>query len=202
MTGERLQQLAERYRLVLGSGSPRRVRLLGETGVSFEQIIPEISEDRRSEENSYDFAERIAREKAVWVAERARAEAIVIGCDTIVVLGDELLGKPTDEADALRILTGLSGRQHVVCTGVALARRGSIVASGYELTKVFFNVIGDQKLWEYIDSGEPMDKAGAYGIQGMGAFLVDRIEGRLDNVIGLPCLLLDDLAERVLVSEH
>lgn len=202
MTAKWLKQLAERYRLVLGSGSPRRVRLLGETGVSFEQIIPDIKEDRYPGENPYDFAERLAGEKAIWVAERTEAEAIVLGCDTIVVLGDELLGKPVDAADAMRILTSLSGQQHVVCTAVALARRGSVVASGYELTKVFFNVVGDQQLREYIESGEPMDKAGAYGIQGMGAFLVDRIEGQLDNVIGLPRLLLDNLAERLLVSEQ
>lgn len=198
---ERMRQLAERYPLVLGSGSPRRVRLLGEADLSLEQIIPEIDEDRHPEEAPYDFAERIAGEKALWVVERAAADAIVLGCDTIVVLGNQLLGKPTDQADAMRILTSLVGQQHVVCTGVALARRGHIVASGYELTKVFFNLVSDQKVSEYIESGEPMDKAGAYGIQGMGAFLVDRIEGRLDNVIGLPRLLLDDLANRVLVSE-
>ena len=201
MTNKWLKQLAERYKLVLGSGSPRRVRLLGEIGVPFEQIIPEVSEDRLAGEPPYEFAERIAGEKAAWVAERAAGEAIVLGCDTIVVLGDQLLGKPTDESDALRILTGLSGRQHVVCTGVALARQGSVVASGYELTKVFFNTVTERQLTDYIASGEPMDKAGAYGIQGMGAFLVDRIDGPLDNVIGLPRLLLDNLAERLLVSE-
>ena len=202
MTAKWLKQLAERYRLVLGSGSPRRVRLLGETSVSFEQIIPEISEVCRHEERPYDFAERIAGEKALWVAERTEADAIVLGCDTIVVLGEELLGKPTDEADAMRILTSLSGQQHVVCTGVALARRGSVITSGYELTKVYFNTVTERQLKEYIESGEPMDKAGAYGIQGMGAFLVDRIDGRLDNVIGLPCLLLDNLAKRLLVSKQ
>ncbi len=199
---ERLKQLAKRYQLVLGSGSPRRVRFLEEAGISFGQIIPEISEDHRPEESPYDFAERIAGEKAAWVAERAAADAIVLGCDTIVVLGNRLLGKPADESDAMRILTSLSGQQHVVCTGVAIAHRGSIVTSGYELTKVFFNLVDDQKLREYIESGEPLDKAGAYGIQGMGAFLVDRIEGHLDNVIGLPRLLLDNLAERLLVSKQ
>ncbi|MDH3891839.1 MAG: Maf family protein [candidate division Zixibacteria bacterium] len=202
MTAESLKQLALRYRLVLGSGSPRRVRLLGETGVAFEQIIPDVREDHKPGEDPYDFAQRVAGEKALWVAEHADAEAIVLGCDTIVVLGNQLLGKPTDKADALRILTSLSGRQHVVCTGVALTYRGSIAASGYELTKVFFNSVSAQQLEAYIDSGEPMDKAGAYGIQGMGAFLVDRIEGRLDNVIGLPRLLLDNLAERLLVTKQ
>lgn len=202
MTVERLKELAERYRLVLGSGSPRRVRLLGETGVTFEQIIPDIKEDHHSEEPPYDFAERIAGEKALWVAERVEAEDVIIGCDTIVVLGDQLLGKPTDQANALRILSSLSGQQHVVCTGVALAHRRAVVVSGYELTKVFFNDVDGQRLREYIASGEPMDKAGAYGIQGMGAFLVDRIDGQLDNVIGLPRLLLDSLAERLLVTEQ
>ena len=198
MMYKHLLLLAERYRLVLGSRSPRRDRLLSETGVSFDQIIPGIDEHCRSDEKPYDFAERMAGEKAVWVSHRTDKERVVIGCDTIVVLDDKLLGKPVDEPDALRILTTLSGRQHVVCTGVALIRDQEVVASGYELTKVFFNDVGSEQIRTYIDSGEPMDKAGAYGIQGMGGFLVDRIEGQLDNVIGLPRLLLDELAGRML----
>ena len=198
MMYKNLLLLAERYRLVLGSRSPRRDRLLSETGVSFDQIIPGIDEHCRSDEKPYDFAERMAREKAVWVSHRTDKERVVIGCDTIVVLDNRLLGKPVDEPDAMRILTTLSGRQHTVCTGVALIRDHEVVASGYELTKVFFNDVGSEQIRTYIDSGEPMDKAGAYGIQGMGGFLVDRIEGQLDNVIGLPRLLLDELAGRML----
>ena len=198
MMYKNLLLLAERYRLVLGSRSPRRDRLLSETGVSFDQIIPGIDEHRRPDEKPYDFAERIAGEKAIWVSHRTDKECVVIGCDTVVVLENRLLGKPTDKEDAMRILTMLSGRQHTVCTAVALARYGEAVASAYELTKVFFNDVGSEQIRTYIDSGEPMDKAGAYGIQGMGGFLVDRIEGQLDNVIGLPRLLLDELAGRVL----
>jgi len=202
MKYEHLTRLAERYRLVLGSGSPRRVRLLTETGVTFEQIVPRVKEERRDDEPPYDFAERMAVEKARSVADGVGKGRVVIGCDTIVVLDDQLLGKPTSEDDARRILTVLSGRRHTVGSGVALAGPGGRVVSGYELTVVYFNDVNSEQIRAYLDSGEPMDKAGAYGIQGMGAFLVDKIEGHLDNVIGLPRLLLDKLASKMLDSER
>ncbi len=194
MTVDNLRLLAQRCKLILGSGSPRRLHLLREAGVAFEQVVPEIEEHSSSNEHPYEFAERLACEKALWVAEQVDPEAVVIGCDTVVVLDNRPLGKPVDESDALAILKSLSGRQHVVCTAVALAGAGKAVISGYELTKVYFNEVSESQITEYIRTGEPMDKAGAYGIQGMGAFLVDRIEGQLDNVIGLPRLLLDNLA--------
>jgi len=197
---DHLRQLAGRYGLVLGSGSPRRVRLLTETGVAFEQIVPRLPEDRRDNEPPYEFAERMAVEKARWVQKAAGPGRVVIGCDTVVVLDDRLLGKPENEEDAVNILTFLSGRQHVVCTAVALAGKDGEVVSGCELTKVFFNRVSPEQIRGYVDSGEPMDKAGAYGIQGMGGFLVDTIEGHLDNVIGLPRHLLDELARRMLES--
>jgi septum formation protein len=202
MKYEHLTRLAERYRLVLGSRSPRRVKLLTEIGVTFEQIVSRVKEKRRDGEESVDFAERMAGEKARWVAGQVDEAHVVIGCDTVVVLDHNPLGKPTDEADAMRILRLLSGRQHTVCTGVALMRPGRPLMSGYELTDVFFNNVTGEQIHGYIKSGEPMDKAGAYGIQGMGGFLVDRIEGQLDNVIGLPRLLADKLAERMLKNER
>ncbi len=190
--------MAAKRSLVLGSRSPRRVRLLGEIGVAFDQIIPEIEEERAEGESPYPFAQRLAEDKARWVAALANGSQVVIGCDTIVVLEGAVLGKPTDKSDALATLSRLSGRPHVVCTGVALAVDGTVACSGYSCTDVFFNAVTTEQLATYIETGEPMDKAGAYGIQGMGAFLVDRIEGDLDTVIGLPRNLLDTLAGQVM----
>lgn len=198
MTYSNLKALSSQNPLILGSGSPRRVQLLAETGVSFSQSIPNIHESIRSGEAPYHYALRLAEEKALEIARDRDTKDIVLGCDTIVVLGGEVLEKPTDKQDAFRILTLLSGKQHVVCTAVAFAGRTGILKSGYELTSVFFNRISPAQIWAYIESGEPMDKAGAYGIQGMGAFLVDRIEGNLDTVVGLPRTLIERLAGEIL----
>lgn len=198
MTPDFLSQLADRYQLILGSGSPRRVKLLSEMGVKFSQIVSEVDETLRAGEPPLEYAVRLAEEKATWVADKVDGNQIVLACDTIVVLENEVLGKPTDKDDALRILSTLSGKQHVVSTALALANKEAVLSSGYESTRVYFNSVTEEQIREYIDSGEPMDKAGAYGIQGMGAFLVDRIEGNLDNVVGLPGTLLERLAARVL----
>jgi septum formation protein len=198
MTPDTLSQLTDRYQLVLGSGSPRRVKLLGEMGVKFSQIISEVDETQRPNEPPLEYAVRLAEEKARWVADKIDDNQIVLACDTIVVLDNEVLGKPTDKNDARHILSTLSGKQHVVSTALALADNQAVLASGYESTKVFFNAATEEQIREYIESGEPMDKAGAYGIQGMGAFLVDRIEGNLDNVVGLPGTLLKRLAAHIL----
>ncbi len=195
-----LTRVAQCHRLVLGSGSPRRQRLLEETGIPFERIIPQLEESRRAGEAPYRFARRLAECKARWVSERAGANAVVVGCDTIVVQGETVLGKPADPDEAFAILSSLAGRQHMVCTALAFVRDSRLLTLGHELTSVFFNQVTSERIRKYIASGEPLDKAGAYGIQGMGAFLVDRIEGNLDNVIGLPRMLLDDLARKVLDS--
>ncbi len=200
MIYKNLQQLAQRMPIVLGTRSPRRISLFEETGVEYTQIIPRLEETRDDNEPPYQFAERLARDKAIWVAERGEPDRAVIGCDTIVVLGDSVLQKPEDEDDAFKILSVLSGKQHVVCTALAFAHKKMIVASGHELTKVYFNAVTSEQIRDYIASGEPMDKAGAYGIQGMGAFLVDRIEGNLDNVIGLPRTLLERLTGEILAK--
>ncbi len=195
-----LARLAQSHRLVLGSGSPRRQRLLKETGVTFERIVPQLEESRLAGEAPYSFARRLAEGKARWVSEQAGSDAVVVGSDTIVVLGETVLGKPADPDEAFAILSSLSGQQHVVCTALAFVKNSRLLALGHELTSVFFNQVTPEQIREYVASGEPMDKAGAYGIQGMGAFLVDTIEGNLDNVIGLPRMLLDDLARKVLDS--
>jgi len=191
-------KLADSFQIVLGSKSPRRVKLMRETGVPFVQIIPELEEEQFPGEPPYNFAERLARDKALSLLDRLESGQIVIACDTIVVLAGEVLGKPVDGEDAFRILSRLSGRRHVVCTALAIAGKQGLMSSGYELTEVLFNSVSPEQIREYIDSGEPMDKAGAYGIQGMGAFLVDSIQGNLDTVIGLPRVLLNDLSRQAM----
>jgi septum formation protein len=198
MNNPHLADLAERVGLVLGSGSPRRIAMLTEAGIPFRQISSTIDESRRNGEPPYEFAERLAREKALAVAGQVGSEPVVLGCDTIVVLGDTVLGKPSDAEEAFRHLSRLSGAEHVVCTAIALVRGTEVLNSDYRLTNVIFNEIRAEQMREYIATGEPLDKAGGYGIQGMGAFLVDYIEGPLDNVIGLPRELLDDMAKKTL----
>ncbi|NOY89309.1 MAG: septum formation protein Maf [FCB group bacterium] len=193
-----IKQLAQQYEIVLGSKSPRRVTLLKETGINFSQIISHLEEKQQLNESPFDFAQRLAQDKAMWVAKQVKDKQLVIGCDTIVILGNQVLGKPVDKEDAFKTLSTLIGKQHIVCTALALASKGKILAYGYELTNVFFKKASEEQLRNYIITGEPQDKAGAYGIQGMGGFLVDRIEGNLDNVIGLPRQLLNNLAKEVI----
>jgi len=151
-------------------------------------------------ETPLDFARRLAEQKALAVSREVGGTAVVLGCDTVVILDNQILQKPEDERQAFQTLSRLSNREHIVCTALALVSETEIAASGHELTRVLFNRVSAEQINEYIATGEPMDKAGAYGIQGMGAFLVDRIEGNLDNVIGLPRKLLDELAGDVLRS--
>lgn len=198
MTYPNLERLARRRHVVLGSGSPRRLELLREIGIPFRQIIPDIHESIRPDELPYEFARRLAEEKSDVVAMQADDNDVVIGCDTIVVLEGRVLGKPVDEREAFDTLSELSGKMHVVCSAVAFSERGRLLASDYELTEVFFNSVTDKQIREYIATGEPMDKAGAYGIQGMGSFLVDSIAGNLDTVVGLPRALVERLAGEVL----
>lgn len=193
-----LRQLSERYEIVLGSSSPRRLRLLTETGVPFVQKIPSLDEERLPNEPPYEYARRLAQDKAELIGRRSPDSQVVVGCDTVVALGDRTLEKPVDAEDAFRILSTLSGQQHVVCTALAFFGDGEIKVSDYELTEVIFNRVTGDQIRQYIATGEPMDKAGAYGIQGMGAFLVDSIRGNLDNVVGLPRQLLERLAYETL----
>jgi len=193
-----LHQLAGQHQLVLGSGSPRRARLLKELGLSFRQIVPQIEEAALPDEKPCACALRLAEEKAESITRQLKDSEIVLAGDTIVVLDEVILGKPQSQDEAFETLSRLAGRTHYVCTALALADHTGLVCSGTEQTEVVFNNVTPEQIREYIDSGEPMDKAGAYGIQGMGAFLVDSIKGNLDNVIGLPRTLLNRLAGGVL----
>jgi septum formation protein len=174
--------------LVLASASPRRQELLRNAGIPFEVQPAHIPEDALPEESARACAERLAREKALAIA-RQRPGDIVLGADTVVVIDGELLGKPSDATDATRMLRLLSGREHQVITGVCLVADGEpSVAS--ETTVVTVSEITDKDIADYVASGEPMDKAGAYAIQGIASRWIPRIEGDYSNVVGLPVALV------------
>lgn len=167
--------------LVLASASPRRRELLALLGLTFEVAAADIDESWRNGEAPAAHAERLAREKAAAVA---RPQAAVVAADTIVVIDGAILGKPRDAADAAAMLRALSGRGHTVHTAVAVAYRGR-EASLVESTQVWFRPLDERTIAEYVATGEPLDKAGAYGIQGYGAVLVERIAGDYFTVMGL-----------------
>jgi len=170
-------------RVVLASQSPRRRELLTLVGIPHAVAPADIDESVRPGERPAPHAERLARTKASAIAARDR-DALVVAADTIVVIDGTILGKPRDEADARRTLRMLSGRQHVVFTAVAVAR-GRRVESEVEEVTVVFRDLADAEIAAYVATGEPMDKAGSYGIQGYGATIVERIDGDYFAVMGL-----------------
>ena len=175
-------------RIVLASGSPRRQELLGRMGIrDFVVSVPQMEEVCPEGLSPEETVCRISRQKSGAVS--AQEDDIVITADTMVFLDEARLGKPADEADALRMLTALQGRRHTVCTGVTV-QQGNHILTESEATGVFFRPAAESELRAYIATGEPMDKAGAYGVQGKGALLVERLEGDFFNVMGLPVLRL------------
>ena len=176
--------MSDSPRLILASQSPRRAELLSRLGLEFEIRPAEIDESYLGHEMPADHAERLAREKAIAIA-RAEPEALVIGSDTIVIIDDDVLGKPRDPAEAVRMLRRLADREHQVYTAVAVAYRGR-TESALEAVRVRFRPLDDRECEEYVATGEPLDKAGAYGIQGFGSALVESIEGDYFAVMGLP----------------
>ena len=174
--------------LVLASASPRREELLRRAGIPFEVQPAHIAEDPLLGESAKNCAERLAREKALAVA-RQRPQDYVLGADTVVVVDGELLGKPADADDAARMLRLLSGREHEVITGVCLIIEGKPSVCS-ETTIVTMSEITEQEIADYVAGGEPMDKAGAYAIQGIASRWIPRIEGDYNNVVGLPVALL------------
>lgn len=182
--------------IVLASQSPRRQELLRRMGIEhFSVVVPNADESYPAGLSAQETVSLIARKKADAAARLASPDDIVITADTMVFLDDERLGKPHDEADALRMLTELSGRAHTVCTGVTV-RRGDNLECFTVSTEVYFRSASRQELLGYIATGEPMDKAGAYGIQGRGAVLVEGITGDYFTVMGLPvCRVAQKLKE-------
>ncbi len=206
-------------RLVLGSGSPRRRELLAEAGFAFEVRVSAADETVAAGLAPAEVACALARRKALAVAEEIAgegaclaaaaagegadaaaagegatlADAVVVGADTVVALGDEIFGKPTDAADAVRILSALSGTTHEVITGVCLVHPGG-VEEFFERTFITFRNVARAEIDAYVATGEPFDKAGAYGIQAGAGSFVAQVEGDYNNVVGLP---LDSLAIRL-----
>ncbi len=191
--------------LVLASASPRRQELLHNAGISFAVQVADVDETPRPGEDARECAERLAREKAlkVW---RARPQDVVLGADTVVVVDGTILGKPADGGDAARMLRMLSGRGHRVITGVCLvspksrgqasgvrgheSKHSEHLRTGSEITLVTMSEISDKEILAYVATGEPMDKAGAYAIQGIASRWIPRIEGDYSNVVGLPVALV------------
>jgi septum formation protein len=175
---------------VLASASPRRAGLLRGAGYRFRVLHPQTDETLRPRETPERAAERLARDKALDVAARVKAGRVV-AADTLVVVGGRVLGKPAGRRDAGRMLRMLSGRTHRVVTGVAVCGpAGTGMRSGRCVTRVTFSRLTDADISWYVRSGEPMDKAGAYGIQGKASLLVERISGSYTNVVGLPMELV------------
>ena len=184
-------------RIILASASPRRAELLTSLGVSFEPVRSDIDERPHSGESPPDYIMRLARAKAITVARKCET-GLVIGADTVVVLDGRLLGKPRDDADAKRMLELLSGRWHVVMTGVSLydsATKREV--ADYSKTLVRFASLSEEEIDWYIECGEHEDKAGAYAIQGRGGMFVEEIAGNYHNVVGLPLPLVYRLAKRL-----
>ena len=173
--------------LILASQSPRRRELLGLTGLDFTVRVADIDETMDTGKVPFDEVARVSRLKALAV--QREPEDVVIAADTIVVCGGEVLGKPRDEEDAFRILSLLSGRSHEVMTGMTVLR-GDEIVTHTEVTKIHFRRLHPDEIRAYIATGEPMDKAGAYGIQGGAALFADQMEGDYYNVMGLPVCAL------------
>ena len=174
------------YRIILASNSPRRKELLAGIGIDFEvRVLQDIDESYPADLPIQDTAEYISKKKAAAYREQLADDELVITADTIVVVDDEVMGKPADEQDASSMLHKLSGKTHQVITGVTLTTKER-QQSFSVLTDVTFKQLSDEEIDYYITHYHPMDKAGAYGIQGLGERLVERIEGDYNNVVGFP----------------
>ena len=173
--------------LVLASNSPRRQQILKDAGIPYIVRAGSVSEQPRLGESPLDYVRRLAEEKAFAV--EIHAGEIVLAADTVVVVDDHLLEKPRDQADAIRMLRLLSGREHAVLTGICLRSESRKIVDA-TTTRVRFIPLSEAEIAEYAQSGEPMDKAGAYAIQGLASKFIDRVEGCYFNVVGLPIALV------------
>jgi septum formation protein len=174
--------------LILASSSPRRRDLLTAAGIPFEVFPVAVDESVGKSEPPGEHVRRLAQEKA-REAFAERPGSVVLAADTIVLVGGEMMGKPKDDDDAARMLRQLSGREHEVLTGLAIMSDKGVAIEVCR-TRVWVNPLSDEEIEEYVASGEPADKAGAYGIQGRGSRFIDRIQGSYSNVIGLPVALV------------
>jgi septum formation protein len=184
-------------RFLLASSSPRRRELLRHAGFDFEVCPSHIVEEIQRGEQPEEFARRAAREKALHVAASSPPGSFVLGADTVVVIEGEVLGKPSDPQDAARMLRLLSGRTHQVHTGICLVRApDEIEALKHETTLVTFRELDEEEIRSYVESGEPLGKAGAYAVQGLASKFVTRISGCYSNVVGLPVALVYEILKK------
>ncbi len=181
--------------MILASHSPRRQKLLDELGYEFRVLTKETDESVDPSLTPIEAAEILARRKAEALVDEAEREELVIAGDTLIDFEGQIIGKPASEQNALEILMLLSGKTHAVHTGVAVMRNGNVF-SGVDTAYVTFRNFDEKEALDYIETGEPMDKAGAYGIQGCGSFLVRKVNGAYDTVVGLPCKLVEELIEK------
>ncbi len=173
--------------LILASQSPRRSEILREAGISFVVRPANVDETFLPAESPDDYVKRVAQQKAAAI--EADPADVVLGADTVVVIDGQILGKPLNHADALRMLEALSGREHEVLTGICI-RRGTDTVIDLATTRVWFLPLAHKDVEEYVATGEPMDKAGAYAIQGLASKFIERIDGSYSNVVGLPIELV------------
>lgn len=182
--------------LILASNSPRRRELLGQIGIkNFKMISPDVDESVEPGLSPAQIVERLSRRKAAAAAGKAGPDCLIIAADTVVALDGAVLGKPRNKEGAFAMLAALSGREHHVYTGVTVLQ-GERTVTEHEETAVTFRALEEEEIWGYIATGEPMDKAGAYGIQGLGALLVSGIRGDYCNVVGLPVFRLGRMLGR------
>jgi septum formation protein len=174
-------------KLVLASSSPRREKLFRKLGLDFNIISPNVVEKRTNGESPVEYVLRISQEKALAVAAMLEQKHIVIGADTIVVCDGDILGKPENEEEAKSMLMRLSGRYHQVMTGLSIVKsKREILHTEYVTSMVKFKSLGPDEIEEYVNTKEPLDKAGGYAAQGLGAFMIEQIQGSFTNVVGLP----------------
>lgn len=184
----------EKKKIILASQSPRRKWLLEQIGLDFEVLISNFEENIEGKKFSRQLIESLAYEKAKDVSERIENKALIIAADTVVILGSKILGKPKDEADAENMLKQLENRVHKVVTAIAIIDKyeeKTLINS--TISKVKFRKITEREIKDYIKTGEPMDKAGAYGIQAYGSLFVEKVEGCYNNIVGLPLNLLGEM---------
>ncbi len=183
-------------KLVLASKSPRRFEILDAVGWPFEAVIADIDESRHTDEDAITYVKRLALGKASVVAEKFLS-GLVLGADTVVVVEGEIMGQPHNPAEAKRMLRLLSGRWHDVLTGVALIRVGAGSIVEHATTRVRFGELSENEIDWYVATGEPLDKAGAYGIQGKAALFVEEVDGEYFNIVGLPIRLVYEMSRRI-----
>ena len=178
-------------KIILASGSPRRKRMSEDLKIDFSVMVSNYEEDIAGKDDDVSLVEKTAYNKALEVSKRADDDALIVAADTVVVFDKKILGKPKDKADAKQMLKMLQGNTHTVVTSIAIIdnlEKKTLINS--EKTKVTFDKLTDREIDDYIKTGEPMDKAGAYGIQGLGCVFIQKVDGCYNNVVGLPAYLL------------